>query len=101
MATTFEFAYESLLTVARNMTREQIVHMIDAINDELNYIAEILNLYDDEENEIFKDNMIRGQYLMKERTLYIQVYQTRLEEFQQDIEDEYYENVKGVVNEGE
>jgi hypothetical protein len=101
MATTFEFAYESLLTVARNMTREQSVHMIDAINDELNYIAEILNLYDDEENEIFKDNMIRGQYLMKERTLYIQVYQTRLEEFQQDIEDEYYENVKGVVNEGE
>lgn len=99
MANTFEFTYETILTAARKMDRIHILDMIDNINEELNYITEILNMYDDEDNEIYKDNMIRGQYLLKERALYVHVYQERIEEFQQDIEDEMYERMKECVNE--
>lgn len=97
MASTFELAYESLLTAARKMDRTHILDMIEGINEELNYIAEILNMYDDEENEIFKDNMIRGQYLLKVRALYTQVYQERIEEFKQEIEDEMFERMTEVM----
>ncbi len=94
MALIFDFAYETLLTAARKMDRIRIQDMIEGINEELSYIAEILNFYDDEENEIFQENVTRAQFLLKERALYCQVYQERMEEFQQEIEDEMYEKVK-------
>ncbi len=94
MALTFDFAYETLLNAARKMDRIHIQDMILSINEELSYIAEILNFYDDEENEIFQDNVARAQFLLKERALYVKVYQERMEEFQKEIEEEYYEKVK-------
>ena len=101
MATSFEFAYESLLTTARKMDRIRILDMIDDINEELNYIGEILNFYNDEDNEIFKENVVRAQFLLKVRALYSQVYQERLEEFQQEIEDELCEQFGQMMAQGE
>jgi hypothetical protein len=94
MTSAFDFAYESLLAAARKMDRFRILDMIETIDGELNIISEILHFYNDPDHEIYKENILRAQYILKERALYVQVYREHLEEFQQEIEDEFYERVK-------
>ena len=98
MSTAFAFAYETLYAVALKMNRTELLEEIENINDELSYIAEILNMYT-EEDEIFQQNMTHGTFLLQKKQLFIQVYNTRLQEFQEEIEDEFYARMEQMQTE--
>jgi hypothetical protein len=98
MSTAFAFAYETIVSTAHKMTREELLICVDDINDELSYIAEILNMYE-EGDDIYEQNMTHAKFLIAQCQVYCKIYNERIEEFQQDIEDEFYERARAQATE--
>jgi hypothetical protein len=95
MSTAFAFAYETLRATALKMNRTELLEEIENINGELSYIAEILHMYN-EEDEIYQQNMTHGTFLLHKKELITMIYHERIQEFQEEIEDEYYEYMEQV-----
>ncbi len=95
MSTAFSFAYETLRAVALKMNRNELLEEIENINDELSYIAELLNMYE-EADEMFEQNMTQGTFLLQKKMLFIQVYNERIQEFQEQIEEEFYARMEQI-----
>jgi hypothetical protein len=90
MSTAFAFAYESLRKAALQMTRQELIEEMNTINEELNYISSLLHFYE-EGDELYIQNLTHGKFLIQQRMLYEEVYFTRSQEFQQEVEDEMYD----------
>jgi hypothetical protein len=92
MSTAFAFVFETIVSAAQKMTREELLTQIDDIEDELSYIAEILNMYE-EGDDIFQQNAAHAKFLLAQKNVYCEVYNERLEEFKDEIENEMYEQI--------
>ena len=95
MSTAFAFAYETLRATALKMNRTELLEEIENINGELSYIAEILHMYN-EEDEVYQQNMTHGTFLLHKKELIVSIYHERIQEFQEEIEEEFYAHMEQI-----
>ncbi len=85
----FQHASDALLSKAKSMSQRELLERIEALEDELSFIASLLDFYGDESHELYRQNLAQGKFLILERNLYVSVFNERVEEFSLEDQAEY------------